>query len=225
MNTKIHIISDTHTRHNELCLPGGDVLIHCGDFMSSGYDTTKAGNFLDWLDKQPYMKKILIAGNHDRVFEGLPNTMQEILQSYPNVHYLQDSSININGIKYYGTPWSPEFCGWAFSNKNRQQAKERFEKIPMDTDVLITHGPAYGILDQVLTRDILSEKKHLGCKELLKVVYKVKPKLHCFGHIHSSQGKLLNIDIGNTMHINAACLGETYEFNNKDHYQEFTFKS
>ena len=184
---KLHIISDTHTKHRELNLPGGDALIHAGDIMGSGYDLAEITDFLSWFDKQDYEHKIFIAGNHDRIFEDKPELMERILmEQYPDIIYLQDSSVTIDGINFYGSPWTPAFCGWAFQIHNDT---ETYKYIPEDTDVLITHGPAYGILDQyVMPNGKLSE--HLGSKGLHKWIDDNNPKLHICGHIHNGQGVL-----------------------------------
>jgi len=223
---KLHIISDTHTRHGELDLPGGEVLIHAGDFMSSGYNVGELHNFLKWFEDQDYKHKIFIAGNHDRIFEDDPFLAKEIVDMYAfNINYLQDEELVIDGIKFYGSPWTPEFCGWAFAlPKDPRSAEERFAKIPNDTDVIISHGPAYGMLDQIVHPvSPNASKEHLGCKQLRDAINRVNPKVHICGHIHSSQGVLDGYGEVTT-HINAACLDESYGFGNKQNYIEREIK-
>ena len=150
---KITFISDTHGKHAELTdkLPGGDVLIHSGDFMRGGYEEGEAIDFFDWLehDVTGYEYKIIIAGNHDRLFENEPEQAAKLMGAYcPSVIYLQDSSFKINGIKFYGSPHTPAFNNWAFNvRRNSDEIEKIWSKIPDDTDVLITHGPPLGILD------------------------------------------------------------------------------
>ena len=218
---KLTCISDTHTRHKELDLPGGDVLIHAGDFMSSGQDPEELTDFLNWFEVQDYKHHIFIAGNHDRIFEDSPEVVKEIVEKYyPGITYLQDSSVTIDGINFYGSPWTPAFCGWAFQLYNDYEEAEIYRKVPKDTDVLITHGPAYGRLDQyVMPTSQLSE--HLGSKGLLQWVDTNNPKLHICGHIHTGQGVMDGYgEI--TTHINASCLGEDYKYSNNKEYIEWT---
>ena len=146
---KIHFISDTHTKHRELILPGGDVIVHCGDIMSSGLDVLEALDFLQWFDGLDYTHKIFIAGNHERIFEDNRNIISKILEDYPGITYLQDSSIIIDGYKFYGTPWTPEFYGWAFAYHSEIEGSKIFDLVPADTDVFISHGPSFGKLDVV----------------------------------------------------------------------------
>ena len=217
---KLHIISDTHTRHRELNLPGGDVLIHAGDFMSSGYGLDDAVDFLNWFEVQDYTHKIFIAGNHDRIFEDNPEGIKLVLDAYPTITYLQDEGCTIDGINFYGSPWTPAFCGWAFQLHNDYEDTEIWRKIPKDTDVLITHGPAYGFLDQFLMpTGNLSAR--LGSKGLHNWIDANNPKVHICGHIHTGQGVLDGYGEVTT-HINAACLGETYKFTNPKAFTEWT---
>ena len=217
---KLHIISDTHTKHRELNLPGGEVLIHAGDFMSSGYGLDDAVDFLNWFEVQDYTHKIFIAGNHDRIFEDNPEGIKLVLDAYPTITYLQDEGCTIDGINFYGSPWTPAFCGWAFQLHNDYEDTEIWRKIPTDTDVLITHGPAFGALDQYeMTTGDWSE--HLGSKGLRDWIETNNPKLHICGHIHTGQGVLDGYGEVTT-HINAACLGETYKFTNPKAFTEWT---
>ena len=185
---KILHISDTHGRHNDLTdLPEADILVHSGDFCFSGSDN-EVLDFLNWFIELPYKHKIFIAGNHDDCLwdgniEGLPD----------NCHFLRYSSVNINGIKFYGIPMFMQdyITGTAIKET---------EKIPTDTDVLITHCPPINILD-------FSNNIHYGSSELLATVMEIKPKVHLFGHIHASNGETT---IGVTQFINSAMVDEEY---------------
>lgn len=221
------MISDTHTRHNELELPGGDVLIHAGDFMSSGDDSLELLEFLNWLYEQPYKHKILIAGNHDRLFEDAPTYAIQLIDDVNHdgsIKYLQDNGCEIDGIKFWGTPWTPAFYEWAFQLYG-DDGKAIFDLIPNDTDVLISHGPAYGLLDEITTPLMTGATPgHIGCKHLLKAIDRVNPKLHVCGHIHSSQGVMDGYGEVTT-HINASCLGEDYTYSNDKEYFEWTIET
>jgi Icc-related predicted phosphoesterase len=173
---RLVIISDTHGSHRNIKLPAGDILIHAGDFTRHGSDDDVA-EFDDWLATLPYQDKIIIAGNHDFPFETKDGT-----KLLSNGIYLQDSAVTINGIKFYGSPWQPRFFDWAFNLDRGESLKEKWDLIPADTDVLITHGPPYGYLD------INSRGFSVGCEELMEAVERTKPRLHVFGHIHEGYG-------------------------------------
>jgi len=209
--TKITFISDTHGKHHEITndLPGGDILIHAGDFMTSGYYEEEALSFLEWfMSLDNYKHKIYIAGNHDRLFEDTPNIVRELFEQYhPNIIYLQDSSIEVKGLKIYGSPWQPEFCDWAFNLPRGEKLKAVWDLIPDDTDILVTHGPPHMFLDTVI-----GQFEHLGCKDLNNRVLQVQPKVHVFGHIHSGAGETEFRDI---KFINASVLDESYQYVNK----------
>jgi Icc-related predicted phosphoesterase len=221
MKLKITFISDTHGKHNQLNkdLPGGDILIHAGDFMNSGYHQTEATQFLEWFDKiDNYTDKIFIAGNHDRLFENDPEWVKFILDEYKTIEYLQDESWvdyydGPNGehtednIRIYGSPWQPEFYNWAFNlPRNGDEMKAHWDAIPDNTDILITHGPPYGHLDIPGGSSL-----RVGCEMLRYRVDQIKPKIHVFGHIHGSAGYYFN---GYTHFINAAVLNERYMYTN-----------
>ena len=220
---KITLISDTHTKHRQLNLPGGDVLIHAGDLMNSGYVHYEIKEFLEWFDAQNYGIKIFIAGNHDRIFENDPDHINEIMQEYPNITYLQDDGIQIDEdwtddkFKVWGSPWQPEFYNWAFNlPRNGKQLEKIWSMIPNDTDLLVTHSPPQEILD---VSGPPYNQPLLGC-ELLRVrVDQVKPKIHVFGHIHGGYGyKYLN----GTYFFNASVLDENYNLQaNESHTFEW----
>jgi len=201
-------ISDTHSlQHNLLhSIPDGDVLLHAGDIMNCGYRVNEIRDFLSWFQKFPHKHKIFIAGNHDRYFENYPVDVRTLLKEFDDVIYLQDSSVVLDGIKFYGSAWTPFFCNWAFNVARGQEIKKVWDKIPEDTDVLMTHGPPYGYLDQV------NKGPYLGCEELAKRVLEVKPLCHVFGHIHDGYGTRVEHGVS---FINASCCTERYQPINK----------
>jgi Icc-related predicted phosphoesterase len=165
-----------HGSHRKIALPDGDTLIQAGDFTRHGSieDVTE---FNDWLGTLSFKNKIIIAGNHDFPFE-----RQDGRKLLTNASYLQDTAVIIDGIKFYGSPWQPRFFDWAFNLDRGESLREKWELIPDDTDVLITHGPPYGYLDTNV-RGLLA-----GCEELIMAVERIKPRLHIFGHIHEGYG-------------------------------------
>lgn len=207
---KITFISDTHNKHEQIerfQLPGGDLIVHCGDSTGRG-SWEECRSFVRWFENlAQYKHKVMIAGNHDFLFERAPTMVPALFEVGPSIHYLQDSSVEVEGVKIYGSPWQPEFYNWAFNlPRNGPQLKAKWEAIPLDVDILITHGPRFGVLDQ-------ADNRRVGC-ELLHDVFEqraLKPKVHAFGHIHDSYGM---IDTPNGIAINASNLNEQYQFTN-----------
>lgn len=214
---KIVVVSDTHGMHDHVRVPPGDVLIHCGDFSGDDHGIGNLAKFLIWLERHPHKHKIFIAGNHDWIFEKENDLAVTLTKEY-GVTYLQQSSVEIDGVNFWGSPITPEFCGWAFNRKRGPEIKAYWDHIPANTDVLITHGPPKGILDYNAF-----DKFYCGCEELAVKVDEVKPKLHCFGHIHSRYGWSQKDGI---TFINASACDENYRPLNKpqifDH--DFTTK-
>lgn len=207
---KISIISDTHNKHKLLTsdLPGGDLILHAGDLSSMGY-VHEIKEFCKWYDSLDYDVKVFIAGNHDFGFQdNISDIMQEV-NSYKTIDYLQDSEMNIQipgepNVKIYGSPWQPEFYNWAFNlPRNGKELEAKWNAIPEDTDILITHGPAWGFVDGVEGR----RGQHLGCELLAERIKVIKPKIHICGHIHTGHGHYFD---GHTHYINASVLNERY---------------
>ncbi len=122
------------------------------------------------------------------------------------MHYLQDEEIIVEGIKIWGSPYTPWFYRWAFNKKRGTALATQWNKIPPDTDILLTHGPVHGVLDTVVN------EQHAGDKDLLKRIIEVKPKVHVCGHIHESYGVTKRYGI---RFINACVLNESYELTHK----------
>ena len=221
---RLTILSDTHTRHGLIPmedLPGGDLLIHAGDIMNSGYNKNDILDFCTWFQSlKQYEDKIFIAGNHDRLFENHPKAVEELTNIFLDIYYLQDDDLVLygdgpngdmpeNNIRIYGSPWQPEFYNWAFNlPRNGPGLSTRWEAIPENTDILITHGPAFGTLDTVAGR----MNEHLGCELLAERIEVIKPKIHICGHIHSGYG----YEFKNGTHFfNTSVLDEQYEYTQK----------
>lgn len=171
---RIFHISNTHGAHRCLRnLPEADIVVHSGDFCMVG-EEREALDFLNWFCDLPYRHKIFICGNHDGCLYGA-----NIDGLDSNVHYLCNSGIEIDGVKFYGVPMFMEDCITSRQARN-------YDNIPEDTDILITHSPAYGILD--LDDSIDGELIHYGSEEVLEQVMKICPRAHLFGHIHRQHG-------------------------------------
>jgi len=205
---KILALSDTHGKHWQIpkdWMQPADVLVHAGDISNIG-KVYEIVDFLDWFTKQPYRHKIFIAGNHDWGFQENHDVVTKLVRDYGNIIYLEDSEVVINGVKFYGSPWQPEFYDWAFNLPKGEQLQAKWDMIPEDTDVLITHGPPENILDYVVSGNV---SKHCGCPNLADTVLTKLPilKLHIFGHIHYSAGVLIK---NRKLFVNAATLNEQY---------------
>ena len=209
---KITLISDTHNKHKYITndLPGGDLLIHAGDISSMGYEH-EIREFCKWYNSlDNYTNKVFIAGNHDWGFQINTEKVKEILDFYGNITYLQDNEVLVGEklVSIYGSPWQPEFYNWAFNLPRKgDELKEKWDNIPSNTDILITHGPAYGYVDKVIGRT-----ENLGCELLTERIKELKPKIHVCGHIHSGYGYTFD---GDTHYINASVLNESYIYYNK----------
>lgn len=223
----IDIVSDTHGSYPEL--EGGDLLIMCGD-LTANDTVSEFSTFYDWIDKNKYSKKIVVAGNHDNYFFkcyslGKPKI---IPFNISNTEYLCDSGIEFKGLKIWGSPWSLTFPGMnplckAFTVDTEEELAEKWDLIPLDTDILITHTPPYGIQDAIQDTSMGFQNRytrHCGSRTLLERLKHVRPKLHCFGHIHAGYGmcrpNLGFIDApGYPIFVNAAIMNEVYDPVNK----------
>lgn len=203
---KLVCISDTHGMHRQVKLPAGDVLVHSGDMSGRGLWHTFV-DFAEWLSEQPHQHKVFVLGNHDGYSHG--ECKKWIADKHPasNIHLLFEESVEIEGLKFWGAPWTPEFFDWSFMRPRGRPLAKTWEAIPEDVDVLITHGPPYGHGD-VAPPYLSAEPRIVGCFELLKRVMEVKPRVHIFGHIHEGYGITASDEVG-TIFVNAAtCTGE-----------------
>lgn len=203
---KIACLADLHGHLPEE-IPECDVLVIAGDICPA---TNHSYEFqLDWLETTfdewvgrvvpDAVEIVAVAGNHDWCFE--TGAEARYLFSERHVAYLQDDEVTFWGHKFYGHPWTPNFCGWAF-NSGSEALQRHHARIHRDTDVLVTHGPPMQILDVPG-----GQTRHCGCKYLRSELYSVKPKLHVFGHIHGSYGKTV---IDGTTYVNASYVDESY---------------
>lgn len=224
-------ISDTHNKHKQVDLPPGDLLVHAGDFSSYGYKH-ELESTISWFKKNAskYTHGIVfIAGNHDRSVDPVKWREYEdhdLMKTYvegekiswvkeqldalkdTNIHYLENSSVVINGIKIWGSPYSPSFnrARWAFNADRGDEIKAIWDTIPNDADIVLAHGPVAYKLD-------FTEygREYVGCEDLRKVIERVKPKLFVSGHIHESYGIEESTD---TIYVNASICNLRYEPSN-----------
>lgn len=196
---KIVVVSDTHGRHGELGLLSGDVLIHCGDVFNAFEENADEMAELDaWFGQQRFARILCIGGNHDYTLQALAARADRPLR---NAEYLEDRGLEYRGTRFYGSPWTPELEGWAYYLPDGD-LESRWASIPDDTDILITHTPPYSVLDRN------SSGKRCGCHHLRERVDRIRPALHCFGHVHASAG--IHRD-GRTTFANASMVNSQYE--------------
>jgi len=172
-------LSDTHNFHHDIAIPDGDILIHAGDCTDGG-TRNETENFLKWLSNQPHTHKILVPGNHDFYFE----KPEQIGKVPENINLLIDRGIEIEGLKFWGSPVTPGMENWAFNKERGAQIRNHWNLIPKEINFLITHTPPYGILDEI------SSGIKLGCEELAHILNIVQPEYHLFGHIHHAAGSM-----------------------------------
>jgi len=198
-------LSDTHGKHRLLKnLPKADAIIHAGDVSSSGSERSVV-DFMNWFSELDYEYKIFIAGNHDFYFERESDSyLKKMIPA--NLNYLNDSGVAINGINIWGSPITPWFYDWSFNRERGVEINKHWKLIPKNTDILITHGPPAGILDQV------HGSRAVGCEDLLKRINSINPKVHVFGHIHEAYG---SEESKYTKFINASILDEEYQIANE----------
>jgi len=211
MKIKVTLMSDTHTRERNVLVNGGDLILHSGDIMNSGYDWEDLYDFLTWFSELPYKMKVFTPGNHDRYIEDKPFDAWKMINEFHDkgVRCLIDDFVEFEGLKIYGSPWQPEFYNWAFNlPRNGWEIEQKWKDIPDDTDILLTHGPAWGILDTVVNR----RDFNLGCEMLAKRLETLHPLIHNCGHIHSGYGY---VEKNGTHFFNSSVLDERYSHNQK----------
>jgi len=212
--TKVVCIADTHNFHHDVDIPDGDILIHAGDFTLNG-TLGEVVEFNEWLGTLDHPYKIVVAGNHDRCL-GESGTLG--LKMFTNAIYLERSGKEIEGLKIWGAPMTPAFNGMrgglTFYTNSDKEAKGVWSAIPKNLDILITHGPPFAVLDEVVNHfNPYFDKENCGDRMLASKVIQKKPKYHVFGHIHEGYGEFI-ADYG-THFINCSVVNESYNMVNK----------
>ena len=206
---RVVCVSDTHGRHGAIDVPEGDLLVHAGDATMRG-EGDEIDRFNQWLGTLPHRHKLVIAGNHDWLFERRPD---EARRRLTNAVYLQDAEAVVEGRRVWGSPWQPWFLSWAFNLRRGAPLRAKWDLIPPGTDVLLTHGPPHGVRDRVrglVARGLTLATGHrpnVGCEELGRAVARVRPRLHVFGHIHEGYGRE---ERDGTVFVNASACDESY---------------
>lgn len=224
---KIVCFSDTHGKHKDVTLPECDIAIFSGDLSSVGHKH-EVESFLNWYNKQVQCThKVFIAGNHDKSFDkrffykyedhdlyeqnydlGKPGWLVDMIsrsKEVYNTHYLENNDVTIEGLKIWGSPITPSFFReyWAFNADRGEEIQSYWNQIPLDADIVVTHGPVYGVLDY-----IPESGEFVGCKDLKEKMQEVNPYLFVSGHIHSGRGTR---DTGKTLYVNPSVLNNKYQ--------------
>ena len=183
---KIWHISDTHMNHGQLQVPDGiDVVVHSGDasnWRDPYRNESELRAFIDWFACLPIPTKVFVPGNHDTSLE--KGLITRDLIEHRKIHLLINEEREIGGLRFWGSPFTPRYGDWSYM-KDRGTINRIWETIPEGIDVLITHGPPYGVLDA--TYDHHNKVELVGCSALAKRVTKVEPRLMMFGHVHSTK--------------------------------------
>ena len=184
---KIWHISDTHSYHGLLKVPENiDTVIHSGDFTNHKdvyKNEPEAMDFLNWYASLPIKNKVLIAGNHDALACLWSSKFKELCIDL-NIIYLENESVVLDGIKIWGSPYTPQFGSWHFM-KDRSKLNKVWQSIPEDSRVIIVHGPPKGIMD--LSYDRFHNAEMCGCSALKKRILQIQPDLFLSGHIHNNK--------------------------------------
>ena len=203
---KINIIADTHCQHGAITVPECDILIHAGDACAHGNEQ-ELRSFAIWFNNQTQAKtRLYIPGNHDRFVESYPDIAK--LMFTDGSKLLLDELVEVDGLRIFGTPWTPELCNWAFQGDDTGGMKRGFRDLERhfgllpDCDVLVCHGPAFGIQDKTDMGD------RVGSVFLLKAIHRIKPKLFACGHVHKQRGVWSD---GTTKFVNACICDENYQ--------------
>lgn len=176
--------------------PPADILTVSGDLtMRGNLDDLRV--FRNWLIRQPSLRKVVIAGNHDFCFQNSYKHEARGLMTGDGIVYLQDSEAVVAGLFIYGAPWQPWWHDWAFNLQRGPEIRAKWNRIPQGLDILLVHGPPFGYGDRTLRGE------QVGCTDLLAAIKLKKPKVVCYGHIHEDTGtwdlegtKLINCSIG-----------------------------
>lgn len=209
---KICAISDVHGKWNQISIPEVDLLISCGDYSFKG-EKHMVRDFHKWLSKQKARHIISVQGNHELwVEKNFDEARQIALEECPNVNFMQEGLVEIEGIKIWCSAWTPFFHNWAWNAHRGEEINAHWDLIPEDIDVLVTHGPPADILDVTMFSDG-TPRDRVGCYDLWNKILKLpKLKMHFFGHIHESYGyRYLN----GIQFYNVAICDQFYKANNE----------
>lgn len=202
---RLVIFSDTHNQHASVPIPDGDVLVFCGDACAYGTAQDFMA-FAEWFGSYPHALKLYVAGNHDLIVESSRDACAGILHAKANAVYLEDSGIVLpNGMNCWGSPWTPRSLNWAFQQDPGPELRAIWQKVPNNTNVLITHGPSYGLLD------LYNSTENIGDPQLRNRIEELRElKVHAHGHVHEGYGTALHTNVAGAqvLCVNAALVDQ-----------------
>lgn len=198
---RVVCMSDLHHKYKQLFeIPDGDILLIAGDLTLRG-EGHELSAFNDWLGQQTHKHKVIIPGNHDLTFESNWEWAEAHVPEADAI--LNQTTYEAEGLKIYGEPRQPWFHDWAF-NVARPDMKKVWDKVPEDTDIVLTHGPPWGVGD-------LCRNGHVGCVHQREYIIKHEPRLVVCGHIHEGYGLY---QLGKTLVANASTCNSKYQLVN-----------
>jgi len=208
--------ADTHEMHNRIEMPEGDFLFFAGDMSYVGSEAA-IRDFGKYIRNLPHRHKVITGGNHDKSLEHQPISAKSWLgfgtqMQLNSCYYLEHETIEIEGLKIFSSPFSPEFFPqhWSFQLRRGNHAKKMWSKVKLGTHIVISHGPAFGILDYAL-----GSRDHVGCEDLYNRLLEVQPVLHVTGHLHESRAVTQRSEFPNTLFVNASICTVDYKPTNK----------
>lgn len=202
-------ISDVHNQYDNLVIPPCDILISAGDFSFQG-QPTEVKDFHEWLNEQEANHIISVQGNHEKWVEANFQLAKEMaVRACPAVYFMDEGIVEIEGLKIFCSAVTPWFNDWAW-NKWPAELAKHWQRIPDDIDILVTHGPAYGIHDLIVQG--YDKGKKVGCPYLLERIKEIKVPIHICGHIHAHGGK--SAKVYDTTFYNASICDENYNPSN-----------
>jgi len=189
------IVADTHELHREVDVPNGDILLFAGDMTMFSRRPEMVHDFNNWLGELPHRHKVCTVGNHEFLAESNPKFSSLL----PNAIVLINQSVEIDGLRVYGSPITVH-AGGAFGMSSPAERARHWKNIPRNTNVLLVHGPPWGILDGAPDSD-----EHEGDPELRAAINTLPDlRLVAFGHNHSGHGQL---EVDGILYVNAALMG------------------
>lgn len=221
---KIVCISDTHSLHLKMThpIPDGDMIVHAGDFTNVGR-FTEILHFRDWYGKLPHKNKLLICGNHEREVSEETQTVMNVFNE-AEIDLIHDETIELDGVRFFGQPRTPEFFDWGWMYQRGAQAKKIWDQVPIETDVLLCHGPPFGYGD--LCPDFNNRQGpqiHVGCGDQVEMLKRTQIPFVVCGHIHESYG--VHMTPWGTVVVNASTCTSRYQPTNRPLVIDFDLKT
>lgn len=197
-------------------VPDGDVLVHAGDLTNTG-KYVELLHVVDWMKNLPHEHKLIVCGNHELEVSGDTQLVKDIFEK-DGIRVIHDEVVDIDGVKFYGQPRTPEFFDWGWMYRRGFEANQIWSGLPEGIDVVVCHGPPFGYGD--VCPDYTNRHKgtsaslvHVGCAEQAQRLSEVKPSFVVCGHVHFSYGP--HATPWGTVVVNSSICTERYEPSNR----------